>query len=150
MPVPAFTQQGILPAGVHACTFLEAEQFLCSNQRRIEIWQGLQGFLRWAQGLPKPTAVLIDGSYVTDKALPGDVDIVVDITACNGPEQQIWFQTWSASQDAIKARFQVDFYPFVVGHGNDFSSFFQYVRVDEALRRGISPAERKGILRVAI
>jgi hypothetical protein len=44
----------------------------------------------------------------------------------------------------------VDFYPFVVGQGNDFSAFFQYVRVEEALRRGIAPTVRKGILRVEL
>lgn len=150
MPLPSFTEQGILPPGVHVCTFVEAEQLLCSNERRIEIWAGLQGFVDWAEALPPPTAILIDGSYVTDKPLPGDVDVIVDISGCMEADQLRWFEAWNDHHEHVKDAYLVDFYPFVVGQGNDFSAFFQYVRIEEALRRGISPNIRKGILRVEV
>lgn len=150
MPVPDFTENGILPAGIHECSLLEAAQFLCLNERRTEIWTGLTEFLNWSDQFPNPTALLIDGSYVTDKALPGDVDLVVDITACLEPDQAMWFEAWEAHHEHVKQNYLVDFYPVVVGDGNDFSAFFQYVRVEEALRRGIAPNIRKGILRVEL
>lgn len=150
MPMPSFTQQGILPPGVHGCTFAEAEQLLCTNERRAEIWAGLQGFVVWAAALPQPTAVLIDGSYVTDKPVPGDVDVVVDISSCIQADQLLWFEAWNDHHVHVKDTYLVDFYPFVIGQGNDFSAFFQYVRVEEALQRGIAPTVRKGILRVSI
>jgi hypothetical protein len=149
MPVPGFTECGLLPSGVHACTLQEAEQALCLNARRAEIWAGLLGFIGWTQELPPPDALLIDGSYVTDKPLPGDVDVVVDITSLIEVEQQRWIAAWNGQHEFVKLQFNVDFYPFVIGEGHDFSAFFQYVRVEEALRRGISPLIRKGILRVA-
>ena len=148
MPVPEFTDRGVLPEGVHLCTLLEAQQALCTNDQRAQIWEGLLGFLEWALQLPTPTALLIDGSYVTDKPRPGDVDIVVDLTSCSPTDQQTWFQAWHAGHDFVKGSFNVDFYPFVIGAGNDFSVYFQYIRVEEALRRGIPPHIRKGILRV--
>ena len=148
MPVPDFTDRGVLPEGVHQCTLGEAQLALCTNERRSEIWDGLAGFLEWSAALAKPTSLLIDGSYVTDKPLPGDVDLVVDITTCSHLEQETWFQAWYDSHDFVKDTFKVDFYPFVVGVGSDFSMYFQYIRVDEALRRGIPPHVRKGILRV--
>ena len=150
MPVPDFTENGILPAGIHSCSLPEAAQFLCVNDRRTEIWTGLTGFLNWSAHLPNPTAILIDGSYVTDKALPSDVDIVVDITTCQDQGQTTWLEAWDMHHVEVKQNYMVDFYPFVVGEGNDFSAFFQYVRVEEALRRGIAPTVRKGILRVEL
>ena len=148
MPVPDFTDRGVLPEGVHPCTLPEAQEALCTNEQRTQIWEGLLGFLVWAEPLPVPTALLIDGSYVTDKPLPSDVDVVVDVTSCSSAEQVSWFQAWNDSHDFAKVSFNVDFYPFVVGVGNDFSMYFQYIRVEEALRRGIPPHIRKGILRV--
>lgn len=149
MAIPNFTEFGLLPQGVHECTLLEAESFLCSNDHRSGIWAGLRNFLDWSEALPKPTAFLIDGSYVTDKVLPNDVDVIVDTTHCTAAEQQLWVEAWAQNHEHAKAAFSVDFWPFVVGVGNDFSAFFQYVRVEEALRRGIPPAVRKGIIRVA-
>lgn len=149
MPVPAFTQYGLLPAGVHQCTFAEAQACLCSNQHREQVWDGLIQFAQWAVRLPSPDAYLLDGSFVTDKPLPKDIDLVVDVTGCSQADQLNWFAAHAAHHAVAKQQFSVDFYPFVIGLGNDFSAFFQYVRVDEALRRGIPPTVRKGILRVA-
>jgi hypothetical protein len=148
MAIPEFNQYGLLPQGVHDCTFLEAQALLSYNERRSEIWTGLQNFLQWAQALPASSAILIDGSYVTDKVLPSDVDVIVDTTQCTAHGQNLWVQAWADQCEFAKATFSVDFYPIVVGVGNDFAAFFQYVRVEEALRRGIPPAVRKGILKV--
>lgn len=148
MPVPNFTEQGILPEGVHPCTLLEAQHALSTNDARSQIWDGLIDFLDWTLQLPQPTALLIDGSYVTDKPLPNDVDVVVDVTGCTSAEQTAWFHAFQTDHLYVKQTFRVDFYPFVIGSGNDFSAYFQYIRVEEALRRGIPPHVRKGILRV--
>jgi hypothetical protein len=148
MPIPEFTEYGLLPQGIHSCTSGEAEQFLCSNEHRSAIWNGLQEFFAWAATLPKPNAILIDGSYVTDKPTPADVDVVVDISSCSVAEQQVWVDGWIEQRQGMKDVHKVDFYPFASDHGNDFSAYFQYVRVEDALRRGVSPLVRKGILKV--
>jgi hypothetical protein len=148
LPIPDFTEAGLLPAGVHDCTMQEAEQFLCSNEHRQEIWNGLQAFLEWIDPLPAPAAILIDGSYVTDKALPSDVDVVVDITGCSIEDFRRWAIAHGTAHAIVKEQFRVDFYPYAIGVGNDFSTYFQYVRIDDALRRGIEPETRKGILKV--
>ncbi|WCT73264.1 hypothetical protein PQ455_16845 [Sphingomonas naphthae] len=149
MAIPQFNQHGLLPEGVHDCTFLEAQAFLCSNEHRSAIWARLQRFLDWAAAFPRPAAFLIDGSYVTDKPLPNDVDVIVDVTSCSTEQQKQWFAVWAEQHEFAKLTFSVDFYPFAIGLGSDFSAFFQYVRIEEALRRGIAPTVRKGILKVA-
>ncbi len=150
MAIPFFTEYGILPPGVHDCTLIEAQAFLATNGPRSAIWTGLEGFLRWTNELPAPTSILIDGSYVTDKAAPNDVDLVVDLTGCPAVDMQAWNEWWASRHDYAKATFSVDFYPVAAGIGYDFSAFFQYVRMEEALHRGISPDVRKGILRFVI
>jgi hypothetical protein len=149
MPLPAFTDRGILPEGVHQCTLAEAQELLCANDARETIWNGLLGFMAWAGQFPAPDAFLLDGSFVTDKPLPGDIDVVVDVTLCSEDDQQAWFRAFFAGHQFAKDNFGVDFYPFIIGVGKDFSAFFQYVRVEDALLRGLGPDTRKGILRVA-
>ena len=149
MAIPELTAYGLLPHGVHPCTLQEAEAFLCSNDHRQAIWAGFEQFLEWTSHLPRPVSLLIDGSFVSNKALPNDIDLVVDITGCMPAAQAQWVEAWNGGFAHAKAAYNVDFYPFVVGAGNDFSAFFQYVRIEDALRRGISPATRKGLLKVS-
>lgn len=148
MPIPAFTQYGLLPPGVHTCSMEEAAEALCTSAHRTTIWAGLEGFIAWAAGLDDPTALHVDGSYVTDKPVPGDVDVVVDVSGCDAQGQAQWLQAWADNYQHVKNTYHVDFYPVVAGHGNDFVAFFQYVRAEEALRRGIGLDVRKGILQV--
>jgi hypothetical protein len=148
MPIPDFTEFGLLPEGIHVCTLDEAIGFLCTNPHRIQIWQGLQGFLLSIAHLPEPIGVLVDGSFVTDKPLPSDVDVIIDISNCTEDDYHLWADHWSQSRIQAKVDFGVDFYPVVAGHGHDFSAFFQYVRIDDALQRGVPATTRKGILRV--
>ncbi|MDO9223658.1 MAG: hypothetical protein Q7U20_08115 [Caulobacter sp.] len=126
----------------------EAAMVLCTSDHRAAIWAGLEGFIAWSAYLPEPTAIYVDGSYVTDKPVPGDVDVVVDISGCDAAGQAQWLQAWADNHSHVKLAYHVDFYP-LVGHGNDFVAFFQYVRAEEALRRGIGLNVRKGILQVA-
>jgi hypothetical protein len=92
----------------------------------------------------------MDGSFVTDKASPGDIDAVVELTTCSEPDQNLWVGAWLRHHEWVKQTFLTDFYPFVAGVGNDFSNFFQYVRVQDAMVRGAPMGTRKGILRIQL
>jgi hypothetical protein len=142
MPLPAFTDRGILPEGIHHCSLNEAQALLCANDTREIIWNGLLDFLQWANQFPQPDAFLLDGSFVTDKPLPDDIDVVVDVTGCAEADRQAWYIAFFTSHQLAKDNFRVDFYPFVIGVGKDFSAFFQYVRVEDALLRGLEPKLR--------
>jgi hypothetical protein len=150
MAIPEFTEFGLLPEGIHSCSTEEAAGFLCTNEHRTAIWQGLQGFVAAIAHLPTPSAILVDGSFVTDKPLPGDADVIIDISNCNEGEYRLWADFWSENFERTKEEFRVDFYPVVAGLGHDFSTFFQYVRIDDALQRGVPPTTRKGILKVQL
>jgi len=148
MPIPKMTEFGLLPEGVHACTAEEAEGAFCHNDRRAAIWAGFRRFVQQTEHLQPPSEILVDGSFVTDKELPNDVDVVVDVSGCDDAGKSSWFDMFRANHQQIHSDHHVDFYPVVVGQGNDFSAFFQYVRAKDALDRGIDPSVRKGILRM--
>jgi hypothetical protein len=150
MPIPAFNDFGILPMGLHDCSLDEAKNFCSWNDHRIEVWERFSRFVEWAASMPKPAILFVDGNYVTDKALPNDVDVAVDISACDAVGQNQWFGEWGRRHAEFKNDFATDFYPYLTGNGNDFGAFFQYVRVSEALERGAAPGTNKGVLRIEL
>jgi hypothetical protein len=150
MPIPAFNDFGILPMGLHNCTLEEAKNFFSWNDHRVEVWEQFSGFLEWAESMPKHAVLFVDGSYVTDKTLPNDVDVAIDLAGCSIADQNLWFGDWGRRCGEFKANFLTDSYLFVTGSGNDFSVFFQYMRVSEAMERGLDSGDSKGVLRIEL
>ena len=148
MPIPALNDFGLLPAGVHDCIDAEVQIAFCASDARQAVWAAFQGFLAWVATKPGPVSIFVDGSFVTDKPVPRDVDVAVDITACSVADQDAWLIAYHREHAFLKRQFGTDFYPVIGGVGHDFTSFFQYIRVDDALARGAPDGTRKGILRL--
>lgn len=91
--------------------------------------------------------IYIDGSFVTDKVHPNDIDVVLDLTAADDATKWRGLSFWSAERMRIKSQYNVDFWPNLPGE-NDFCAFFQYVGVKTAKYKGLGSRERKGILRL--
>jgi len=72
--VPTFNKEGALPLGEHEISLAEFEQVFVYNERRREIFNK---FLKLIDDLRTINCSLIyvDGSYVTDKEEPGDIDV---------------------------------------------------------------------------
>ncbi len=149
MPIPPLTAAGFLPVGTHDCTTAEIEASFCTNDTRKTIWAGFVEFLAWIGVQPTPASILIDGSFTTDKQIPRDVDVVIEVSTLAPDEQNAWMKVWSVSHTWAKVKFSTDFYP-VVTDGNDFSAYFQYVKIEDALDRGLPLGGRKGILRLVL
>lgn len=73
-------QDGVLPEGIHHCTLEEVKntfgQFRRSD-RRPQLTERLARYIQDARNSGVVSAVLIDGSYVTAKEEPGDIDLIV-------------------------------------------------------------------------
>jgi hypothetical protein len=72
--VPVFNKDGALPPGEHEVSLAEFEDAFVYNDRRREIFTG---FLKLINDLRSINCrlVYVDGSYVTDKEEPGDIDV---------------------------------------------------------------------------
>jgi hypothetical protein len=80
MPIPSLTTDGFLPEGVHDCTLAEiGERFglFQRSDRRCRLFERLAEYVGNAQASGVVKAVIVDGSFVTDKDIPGDVDLIV-------------------------------------------------------------------------
>jgi hypothetical protein len=149
LPIPSLTSDGLLPVGIHDCTLSEIEATYARNYKRRQVWGRFSEFLEHLKGIPGLNAVYVDGSFVTDKEKPSDVDIVIEYD--DGRTRVRLAQTyWFLRQkDKVKHRYSVD----VLGCLKTEKSpamveLFQMLRVEDAIQRGVPPDTRKGILRI--
>ena len=80
MPIPPLDQYGLLSAGIHDCTLDELKDKFGSFQvsdQRPKLFQKFVAFVAEAQAARFAHCLLIDGSFVTAKADPNDIDLVL-------------------------------------------------------------------------
>lgn len=75
MPIPETDANGNLPPGVHDATLDEVIERYGTGVRREKITTGLRVVVLSLRRL-HVTEIWVDGSYVTDKLRPGDVDVI--------------------------------------------------------------------------
>jgi hypothetical protein len=82
MPIPSFCDGYYLPPGEHTCTLDEIEAtFGSATECRRAVWKRFCALLdRCSQLQVQITTLLIDGSFVTGRPDPGDVDAVAYVT----------------------------------------------------------------------
>lgn len=149
MPIPEWNEYGLLPEGIHDCGIEEIHDRLGFNEHRQGLIGGLLGVIEWLETMPPVQSLIVDGSFVTDKERPSDIDAVAMITNLTERNQRAWVRAWQPEHSNLKQAHQVDLYPTVIGQGHNFASYFQYIRPDEALERGAPLGVLKGILRIA-
>lgn len=78
MPIPAFSNNDYyLPQGIHSCTIKDIEDRLLFTEKRRVVWKLFEHLAYRLITLNIiPEAVLINGSFVTARPNPGDVDFV--------------------------------------------------------------------------
>lgn len=138
---PEFTEHGLLPPGIHETDFGELEEKMGWSRRRLELLEGLQSALELmaASGV---RCVYLDGSFVTDKDRPNDIDGCYDLEAsANAEELEAMapiFPPSPANRAKAKELYGVDFFPAAateLGSGQPFLRFFQKDR--QGRERGV-------------
>lgn len=154
MSIPALTEHGLLPPGVHACTLDEIVGFFGTGETRPLLCSHLRDFLSEIRGYQLFDRVFVDGGFVTAKKRPKDIDVVlvarstttIDILTYDVNCQRL-FDTTHA-----KVKYSVDCYPCPSGQVaiNTTIELYQTLRIDDARELGVDPSTRKGILEVAL
>jgi len=148
MPIPAFDEMGLLPAGIHDCTLDEIEARFVWNPQRSAVWTKCRGFLKELAGMKFVSPIIVDGGFVTDKDDPADIDLSPDLRAgAADAEVKDALFLFALRRQEIKEKHCVDFCPSLPGN-SDFTQFFQYVRLETIAKKKLPPSARKGILRV--
>lgn len=148
MPVPTLVNAGLLPVGIHDATLEEIGQaFGIQNDTRVEHFRNLKTFYKELEVFgPLIKGIFVDGSFVTSKPVPGDVDIVVvhdedDFLALDEHANAEFLY-----EDRAAERYKFDL--FVEYDVDTMVRFFQKVSTDFALEHGLSSGHMKGIIRV--
>lgn len=148
MPIPALDDKGMLPRGVHDCSWGDVKRAFCWNPHREMLFDSTQSFLQnvWSPlGLDLP--IWVDGSFTRRKESPDDIDIVVEASSLN--DQQVWpvVQIW-LQREQHKTAYKVDFWVKHPLFPHDLCAFFQYTGIKAGAELQLDAKHIKGILKV--
>jgi hypothetical protein len=148
MPVPTLVQAGLLSVGIHDATLSEIETaFGHQNDTRLELFGNLKRFCdELAVFGPLIKGVYVDGSFITSKAVPRDVDLVVVHDIDDFEELDAHPQAEYLHEDRALELYKFDL--FVECDEDTMVRFFQKVSTEYALEHGLAPNHPKGIIRV--
>lgn len=148
--IPAFNENGLLPAGEHPCSLSEIQVSFCWNSHRESLYAKLCDFLRieWEGRIDNP--LYVDGSFVRNKDMPEDIDVVIDVSTENdvnivGKALRLHI----IERARIKAQYDVDLWIRHPSIPNDLVQFFQYIGIKACAELSLPSDHPKGILRIA-
>lgn len=144
--IPPLDSNGLLPPGEHLCSLAEAEAAFATNDRRRDLWTSLTRRLEELRSLDVAGHLVIDGSYVTDKAHPDDIEITWDVRGLSQAAQNRVICFFYRHSKRFKIH-GVHFFPTIEGD-SDFTLYFQYVGPKTARAKGLSCHAPKGVLRI--
>jgi len=126
--IPDFNRRGELPPGIHAATLNEVGDKLAFNPLRLALFEGLRRGLKnlRAAGV---RYVYLDGSFVSAKAAPADVDGCLEAGdyVQVGLLDPVWLD-FANSRATMRQKYGTDFFPHFwieAGTGKPFVDFFQ-------------------------
>jgi hypothetical protein len=126
--IPAFTERGLLPPGIHRATLDEIETRLATTPRRRKLMAGLREALHNLK-LAGVARVYINGSFVTSKPNPNDIDGCWDATRrVDASRIDPVLLDFTNSRSAMRTRYGVDFFVADAverSSGVPFVAFFQ-------------------------
>ena len=131
--IPSFDERGNLPLGIHPATWDEIVERYATNERRGQLMDGLRAALAslHAAGCSR---VYLDGSFVTNKELPGDFDACWEAGSVDPGLLDPVLLDFRDRRAAQKAKFGGELFPaqFVAEPGGaTFLEFFQLDRLTQ-------------------
>lgn len=120
------------------------------GSRRV-LWTNFMAFVQWVRQLGVFRTIYIDGSFVTDKPDPGDIDVILELPPAGSPSVPraagVIVNSRVFDHVYTKGRFNLHVFPSV---DSTILAFFQGMRPQEELARGLPPGSLRGILRVEL
>ena len=135
MTLPDLGTDGVLPPGIHVATWDEITAAFGRTVHRAELLAGLLDVLRDLKRAGCHTAYL-DGSFVTDKGVPGDYDLCWEMDTVDLNKLHPVILDVLPPRAAQKARYRGDILPNVTeaASGAPFLDFFQNNRVSGGVK----------------
>ena len=141
--LPAFDHHGLLPDGVHDCTLDEVQArfgVFQSSDRRPQLWAKFKEFFMQAKASQLVLELLLDGSFLTAKSDPDDIDFVVVVSSEHDFAADLAPGEYNVlSKRRVRRRFGFDIVLARAGTDDltEMIDFFRQVKGEPHLRKGI-------------
>jgi predicted nucleotidyltransferase len=144
--LPTFNEHGFLPEGVWDCQideFISRFAVFTVSDGRIRLFAKLKELLADLSKIEYICEIIIDGSYVTAKNEPNDIDIIISLEEkFTETEPPFWIiNTLDSTKLGRKYRFDVKIVIFESETYFEYLDFFQNVRQSKV---------RKGVVRLML
>lgn len=108
--IPEFNSDGLLPSGIHWASIDEIKNQMCFSVKRKKLVQGLEAALisLKSAGCSK---VYIDGSFVTSKIEPNDIDACWEIQNVDPTKLDPILLVFTNKRALQKAKYGCEFFP---------------------------------------
>lgn len=142
-----FNEHGLLASGIIDRNAESIESFLSFNAHRYDLWVNLKLALKEIEQFGITCDFYIDGSFVTDKPTPNDIELIFDVR--NQPQniQALAALFHMTKHHHLKETYNVDCYPNLSGD-SDFCLFFQYIGEKTGTIKNLPAKHLKGIIKL--
>jgi len=148
MAIPTLNTDGLLPEGVHVCGLDEIKsRFGCfqGSDRRPQLFTKLEDLVGDLKKSSLIVALVIDGSFVTGKTAPNDVDVLTVLGTGHDWQADLTPGDYTRlSHNLFRRRFGFDV--LVAEDGSEL--YLKYVRFYSQSRE--LPLATKGVLRIEL
>lgn len=149
--LPQFDKRGLLPPGAYGCTLPQARAIFAYNIRRELLFNALTRALQLMRQASLTGDVLLDGSFVTDKAHPDGMDVILDARHQSQNAQALALLFYINRTHEL-AKMGVNWFVNLTGQTStpppNFNDFFHYVGAKTAAAKQLQPQDKKGTLRL--
>lgn len=145
---------GVLPEGVHSCSIEEVEQVFGRFARsdcRQRLTQTLRRYIEDVRKARIAVAVVVDGSYITAKPEPNDIDLVLALRPDIDMSAELRPMEYNVqSERMVRRLYGFDVLPAIDGSlaYKEWVEFFSQVRRDDPEQT--THRTHKGLLRVEL
>lgn len=148
MPIPALNTEGLLPVGLFDCAWSELQSRFGAfrgSDHRVRLFARLEELASAMRASGLFEALIIDGSFVTAKPAPNDIDLVAVLRPGHNFERDLPMSEYAlVSRSLLRRRFGFD----VIVAEQDSGLYRTYVEFFSRVRE--TPVLRKGLLRVGL
>ncbi len=143
VPIPDFNEHGLLPEGIHDCSWAELADCFCrfqSSDRRPRLCAGLREFVDHLRVAGLAHSLVIDGSFVTANPQPNDIDLILVMPANWNLHADLAPDSYNLlSNRQVKRRWGFDILVACeeTTEYEQYLDLFQRVRYEEYRRKGV-------------
>jgi hypothetical protein len=144
--IPVFNEDGNLPAGLHLATLAEIEARFTDNLKRKRHFEYLKLLIDDLKAIGCKT-IYIDGSFITNKVLPKDMDICWESTGVDLINTKIIMPIlWDFSNARYEQqkKYHADIFPANCIEGASSLYFLDFFQFDK------NTGKAKGIIKLEI